>query len=70
MVRAEKEIERLSNSIYTCPSCGGRLTVKVEGVRESSLYYVVERGLTCSRCGLKIRQMFYLPRVNTPLNIR
>jgi len=61
---AKKTLALLGEQIYKCPSCGYGLTVESQVVRERGDYYVVERVLRCRKCGVRIRQLVYLNKIN------
>lgn len=61
--RAEKQLMSISDKVYICPSCGSKLIVEFQVVKEGEVRYVVERFLSCKRCGVKIRQAIYLDKI-------
>lgn len=60
--RAIEAIVRDNPRLMVCPSCGDRMRVENETARNSNGYYVAERNMKCSKCGLKIRQYIYILR--------
>ena len=61
---AKKTLTLLGDQIYKCPSCRYDLVIESQVVRERGDYYVVERVLRCRKCGVRIRQMVYLSKIN------
>jgi C4-type Zn-finger protein len=53
---------RSNEFVNACPSCGHKLSIEGEWVREDSRHRakLVERSLSCPDCKVKIRQFIYL----------